>query len=51
MFTLESSHQGDFAEYTQHTIYNIKKITLNYPKSAAMGFFPRDSRKSSTQPW
>ena len=22
-----------------------KKITLNYPKSAAMGFFPRDSKK------
>ena len=27
-------------EYTQYTIFNIKKkITLNYPKSAAMGFF------------
>ena len=26
-------------EYTQYTIFNIKmKITLNYPKSAAMGF-------------
>ena len=26
---------------THHTIFNIKKrkITLNYPKSAAMGFF------------
>ena len=21
-----------------------KKITLNYPKSAALGFFPRDSK-------
>ena len=28
-----------------------KKITLNYPKSAAMGFFRRDSRTSSKQPW
>ena len=24
-----------------------KKITLNYPKSAAKAFFPRDSRMSS----
>ena len=32
---------GDSNEYTQRTIFNIlKKITLNYPKSAAMGFFP-----------
>ena len=31
--------------------YNIKKkITLNYPKSAAMGLFPRDSITSSKQP-
>ena len=28
-----------------------KKINLNYPKSAAMGFVPRDSRMSSKQPW
>ena len=28
-----------------------KKVILNYPKSAAMGFFPRDSRTSSKQPW
>ena len=34
------SHRGDSNEYTQHTIFNIKKkITLNYPKSADMGFF------------
>ena len=35
-------HRGDPNEYTQHTctILNIKqKITLNYPKSAAMVFF------------
>ena len=28
-----------------------KKIILNYHKSAAMGFVPRDPRKSSKQPW
>ena len=39
MFSLESPHRGDSNEYTQYTIFNIKmKITLNYPKSAAMGF-------------
>ena len=28
-------------EYTQYTIFNIlRKITLNYPKIAAMGLFP-----------
>ena len=36
MFSLESI----LNEYTQYTIFNIKKkITLNYSKSAAMGFF------------
>ena len=40
MFSLKSPHRGDSNEYTQYTIFNIKKqITLNYPKSAAMGFF------------
>ena len=39
--------KGDSNEYTQHTNFNKKKkITLNYPKSAAMGFFLRDSRRS-----
>ena len=34
--------QGDSNEYTQYTIFNIKKIIiLNYPKSAAMGFFSK----------
>ena len=52
MFSLESPHRGDSTEYTQYTIFNIKrKIDLNYLKSAAMGFFPRDSRTSSKQPW
>ena len=37
--SLESPHRGASNEYTQYTIFNIKKkITLNYPKSAAMGF-------------
>ena len=39
MFSLESPHRGDSYEYTQYTISNIKKkIALNFPKSAAMGF-------------
>ena len=52
MFSLESPHRGDSNEYIQHTSFIIrKKIILDYPKSAAMGFFPRDSRMSSKQPW
>ena len=52
LFSLESPQWGDSNEYTQYTIFNIKKeITQNYPKSAAMRFFPRDSRMSSKQPW
>ena len=52
VFSLESPYRGDSNEYTQYTIFNMnKKITLNYPKSAAMRFFPRDSRMSSKQPW
>ena len=39
VFSLESPQWGDSNEYTQYTIINIiKKITLNNPKSAAMGF-------------
>ena len=39
MFSLESPHRGDSNEYTQYTVLNIKKkITQNYPKSAATGF-------------
>ena len=42
MFSLESPHRGDSYEYTQHTIFNMnKKNTLNYSKSAAMGFFSK----------
>ena len=52
MFSLESPHQGDSNKYTQYTVFDIKKkITLNYFKSEAMGYFPRDSRRSSKQPW
>ena len=40
IFSLESPHRGDSKEYTQLTIFNMKrKITLNYPKSAALGYF------------
>ena len=43
VFSLESPHQGDSNEYTKSTIFNIKmKITLNYPTSAAMGFFSKE---------
>ena len=46
MFSLELPHQGDSNEYTQYTIFNIKKkITLNYPKSANMGFCPKGLKK------
>ena len=42
MFSLESPHRGDSNKYTQYTIFNVKqKTTLNYPKSAAMGFFSK----------
>ena len=52
VFSLESPHRGDSDENTQYTILNMNKMnTLNYPKSAAMGFFLRDSRTSSKQPW
>ena len=46
MFILESPHRGDSNEYTQYTIFNIKKkITLNYSKSAPMGFFSKGLKK------
>ena len=45
VFSLESPH---------HTFFNIKnekrKSHLNYPKSAAMGFFSKRPRTSSKQP-
>ena len=40
VFTLESPHRVDFNEYTQYSIFKIKKkITLNYSKSGAIEFF------------
>ena len=37
VFSLESPNRCDSNGYTQYTIFN-KKIALNYPKSAAIGF-------------
>ena len=46
VFSLESPQWGDSNEYTQYTIFNIKtKITLNYPKYAAMGCFSKELKK------
>ena len=40
VFSLELPYRGDSNECIQYTIFSIKKkITLNYPKSAAVGFF------------
>ena len=49
VFSLEFPHRGDSNEYTQYTIFNMKKEkkNLNFPKSAAIGFSPRDLRTSS----
>ena len=52
VFSLKSPPRGDSNVNTQYTFFKIKKkVTLNYPKSAAMGFFPIDSRTISKQPW
>ena len=51
MFSLESPHRGDSNENMQHIVFNIYEKKLNYSKSAAMRYFPRDSRTSSKQPW
>ena len=46
MFSLESPHRGDSIGYTQYTIFNIeKKITLNFPKSAATDFFQQTQER------
>ena len=37
MFSLESPHRGDSNEYTQYTIFSIKR----YPRTAAMGYFSK----------
>ena len=42
MFSLESPDRSDSNEYTHYTIFIIKKkITLDYPKSAPMGYFSK----------
>ena len=42
MFSLELPDQGDSNVNTKYTFFNIiKKIALNYPKFAAMGFFSK----------
>ena len=39
MFSLESPHRGDSNDNTNDIFFNIKKnVTLNYSKSAAVGF-------------
>ena len=48
MFSLESPHRGDSYENTKYTIFNIKKkITLYYPKFAAMRFFSKGLKNES----
>ena len=40
VFSLESPHRGDSNDNAQCTIFNLrKKLTLNFPKSEAVGFF------------
>ena len=52
VFSLESPHLGDSNEYTQYTVFSIKKENhTKYPKSAAKGLFHGDLRASSKQPW
>ena len=51
VFSLEWPHLGNSNAYKQYTVAILqKKITLNYPTSAAMEFLPRDSKTSSKQP-
>ena len=55
IYSLELPQGGGSNKYTQHTITYIKgkspQIIPNIIMSAAMGFFHRDSRTSSEQPW
>ena len=49
MFSIESPQRGDSNENIKYTMFNIKmKITLNYPKSAAMGFSQELKNKFET---
>ena len=48
VISLESPQWGDSSENTKYISFIIeKKITLNYPKSAAMGFFSKWSKNES----
>ena len=41
VFSFQSPHRGDSNEYTQYTIFNIKKKNnMHYPKFTAVGIFP-----------
>ena len=52
VFSLESPYRGDSNEYIKYTIFNIKKkIALNYPKSASLGFFSNGLKNVFKQPW
>ena len=51
VLSLESPHRGVSNEYTQYIIFNIKKkITLNCPKSAAMGFCAKGHKNEFEKP-
>ena len=44
MFSLKSSHRGDSNEYTQYTIFNIKKKKSHSIIPHLKDFFLKDSR-------
>ena len=48
VFSLESPHSGNSSEYTQYTIFNIKKKIFPI---CSFVIFPGDSRTSSKEPW
>ena len=51
VLSLELPHQDDSNEFSNYAIFNIKKkFTLNYPKYAALGLFPKDSRPVVNEP-
>ena len=53
VFSSDTPHRGDSNEYTQYTIFNIKKkkSPLIIPNLQLWVFVQRDSRTSSKQPW
>ena len=51
MFSFKWPHRGDYYEYAQYIIFNIKKEnTLNYPKSAAMRFYSKGLKNKFKTP-